>query len=274
MRRRCLALVALSFGTGLSSCCFLQRVESSILPIARMTEPLAVFRVDGLRRDQKLVALTIDDAPSERTGEILDLLATKQATATFFIHGDRIQNRHNRVNIRRMLREGHEVASHMPESFPTYKLSPPVFERQFRRNHEILLSVGARPVRFRPSHGASNRNMRDFMHNAGGKELGYRPHFYLASNFCWDVDWYGIKPERYGRYAAACAKPGRITVFHDNKDVPGWNGVLIDQTARTLKGLPIYLDSLQAKGFSARSLADLEALAFTHPTAIQKASHF
>jgi hypothetical protein len=152
------------------------------------------------------------------------------------------------------------VANHMPESYPTAKLPHSVFRRQFVRNHEILTSLGASPARFRPSHGFGNKAMREFMSSEEVRNMGYRPQFYLASNFCWDVDWYGIHPERYGYFTAASARPGRITVFHDNQDVRDWKGNVIDQTARSLKGLPVYLDSLQAQGYSARSLAEAEKL--------------
>ena len=248
----------------LVSCCGLMQKASDgvVRPVFQVVETKAVFRVHGLSDDRKIVALTIDDAPSPETGKILDLLAERKATATFFIHGDRIRTAADRENIRRMLREGHEVGNHMPEAFPTYKLPPPVFRRQFARNHEILTALGAKPVRFRPSHGFGNKDMRRFIvHEA--PEQGYRPHFYLASNYCWDIGKHGISPACYGRFTAASAVPGRITVFHDNQDLPDGKGGFINQSQRTLQGLPVYLDSLQAQGFSARSLAEVESLAST-----------
>lgn len=259
-----IALATLGAAVTLPSCGLIQKMEAGLLPLARISQPDSILKIKDLRDADKLVALTIDDSPSPETGKILDLLAEHNATATFFVHGDRIRTAADREHIRRMLREGHEVANHMPESYPSAKLPPSVFERQFRRNHEILVSLGAKPVRFRPSHGLGNKSMRVFMTEVAAKDLGYRPYFYLASNFCWDVDWYGIKPECYGRYTAASATPGRITVFHDNQDVPDLKGETIDQTDRTLRGLPVYLNSLHAQGFSARSLAEVEAIS-THP---------
>lgn len=247
---------------GLTSCCtILQKTTDGIVRplVAQPVEPFGVFRVVGLPPDQKVVALTIDDAPSPRTHELLNFLAERKATATFFVHGDRITPA-NRHLIRRMLAEGHEVANHMPESVTSAKLPPSVFERQFLRNHEILVALGAKPVRFRPSQGFGNKTMAAFMKSDPVRKLGYHPKFYLASNFCWDIGKHGLKPACYGRYTATSAVPGRITVFHDNQDVPDGKGGVIDQTARTLQGLPIYLDTLQAQGFSARSLAEVEEL--------------
>ena len=43
--------------------------------------------------DRKVVALTIDDGPAERTGAILDALAENGARATFFLIGSRVEKR-------------------------------------------------------------------------------------------------------------------------------------------------------------------------------------
>lgn len=235
--------------------------NSLLLPIAESVQTPSVFRVKGLNDDQKVVALTIDDSPSARTDKILNLLQEYHATATFFVHGDRIQTSSDRRLIHRMLHEGHEVANHMPEAYPSANLPPSVFRRQFLRNHRILASLGAKPVRFRPSHGFANETMREFIQcENGAKKLGYRPHFYLASNFCWDV--YGMKPESYATFVTSALQPGRITVFHDNQDVPErLTGIEIDQTQRTLDGLPIYLHRHKSQGFAVRSLAQVEASA-------------
>ena len=243
-----------------SACCVSHGVtDVFVRPVAQAIQPQAVFRIQGLQPDQKVVALTIDDAPSKRTGEILDMLRAYQATATFFVHGDRIETAADAAIIRRMLREGHEIAHHMPESVPSYSLPPSVFRRQFLRNDRILRKCGASPRRFRPSHGASKPFMRDFM-NTEGAALGYLPKFYLASLYTWDI--HIAAPDWYAHDASACAKPGRITVFHDNQDVPDRKtGEPIDQTARTLKALPTYFEALLAQGFTAKSLAEVEALA-------------
>ena len=53
-------------------------------PELQALQPQAILRIEGLRPDQKLVALTIDDAPSAETGRILNMLGDHDATATFF----------------------------------------------------------------------------------------------------------------------------------------------------------------------------------------------
>lgn len=64
------------------------------------------------------IALTFDDGPSENTSELLDILKEANATATFFITG--INNAKGEIDlhrrwilvVERMIREGHQIASH------------------------------------------------------------------------------------------------------------------------------------------------------------------
>src|SRR5215212_4346880 len=80
---------------------------------------------------EKLVALTIDDGPAATTDSILDVLASHGAHATFFLIGSRVEG--NEHLVRRMLREGHEVANHMLLDIPSAKLTPDAFRRHFLR---------------------------------------------------------------------------------------------------------------------------------------------
>lgn len=224
-------------------------------PMLHAIQPHAILRVDGLRADQKLIALTIDDGPSMETNRILDMLRDHDATATFFVHGARACGDDGKRVLLRILEEGHEVGNHMPESIPSVQLKPAEFAAEFERNHRILLDHGARAVRFRPSHGFYNRSMAHFMRTRG-IELGYRPEFYLGLNFPWDV--FFEMPECYARHNARAAVPGRIVVFHDNQDRRDRRGVIINQSRRTLGALPVFFEELEKQGFKARSLEQVE----------------
>lgn len=226
-----------------------------VRPALQALQPQAILAINGLRPDQRLVAMTIDDSPSPETHGILDMLRDHEASATFFIHGSRCRGRDERRVLQRMLDEGHEIANHMPESIPSLRLKPPEFAAEFERNHRILLDHGATPVRFRPSHGFYNRRMAEFMRTKG-MELGYRPEFYLGIQLPWDV-FFEI-PTSYALHNARDAVPGRIIVFHDNQDRRDRRGEVINQSRRTLAALPVLFGELEKQGFQARSLAHLE----------------
>ncbi|KAL5002067.1 hypothetical protein BDV10DRAFT_130114 [Aspergillus recurvatus] len=70
---------------------------------------------------QPIVALTIDDAPSEFTPEILRLLRENDARATFFLIGDHIPGREGLM--RDAVNEGHELANHAMHDEPSKDLS-------------------------------------------------------------------------------------------------------------------------------------------------------
>ena len=67
---------------------------------------------------ERTIALTYDDGPNEHTSALLDLLADYNAKATFFICGN--SNGKGAIDttekwfdlIKRMIAEGHQVASH------------------------------------------------------------------------------------------------------------------------------------------------------------------
>ena len=60
------------------------------------------------------IVLTFDDGPRPgSTDEVLDVLREHRATATFFVLGNRAAG--NPELIRRIVREGHELALHGPD---------------------------------------------------------------------------------------------------------------------------------------------------------------
>lgn len=59
---------------------------------------------------EKTMYLTFDDGPSDRTDEILDLLAKKQVKATFFVIGNTDEAAKDRM--RRIVAEGHTLGMH------------------------------------------------------------------------------------------------------------------------------------------------------------------
>jgi len=58
----------------------------------------------------KVVALTIDDGPSEHTAEIMQILKANNATATFFIIGSQVEGYEE--TLQDLLRDGNELGNH------------------------------------------------------------------------------------------------------------------------------------------------------------------
>jgi peptidoglycan/xylan/chitin deacetylase (PgdA/CDA1 family) len=133
-------------------------------PDALLGYHLFVPRAQGLVRMQRRFAttrrevwLTIDDGPDpEDTPRILELLATHDARATFFVIGEHAA-RHPEL-IRAIVTAGHEVAHHT-HTHPHgtfWCASPRRVKRELDAALETLRAAGVRPTRFRPPAGIKN----------------------------------------------------------------------------------------------------------------------
>jgi len=202
--------------------------------------------VDGLERvspevvfsasvDRKVVALTIDDGPSDQTGEILQALEESGARATFFLIGSRMKRRPDVVW--RIVDAGHEIGNHTMEETASILLDPDEFAHQLRET-DSLLSGYADPRWFRPGSGWYDRSMLDEARGAG-----YR--IVLAS--MWPIDSYLPWTPIVAEYVRRQARPGAILVVHDG---PG-------RGARTAATLRRVLPELRRQGYEVTTVGDL-----------------
>lgn len=225
----------------------MQAIYGQLLGMVERLHPQALFQVRGTSGRQ--VALTIDDGPSSRTGEILDLLQRFEARATFFLHTDPVEALSGAETLlRRMEAEGHEVGNHMPDPRVSLSLSATEFEREFERAHGVLERVGASPKFFRAAGGLYHpERMAPVL-----RRLGYYERFILASYLPWDTHL--PFPQQYARHLAAGAFPGAIFVLHDGDQRVGNN-----RLERTMIALRVLLAQLQKGGFAAVPLGHLIA---------------
>ena len=92
-------------------------IDTSTDPRPLIGEVTYTKRIEHCLRERTF-AMTFDDGPGEHTSALLDLLATYDAKATFFIvsnndgKGEIDTNKTWFDLIRRMVAEGHQVASH------------------------------------------------------------------------------------------------------------------------------------------------------------------
>lgn len=114
-----------------------------------------VFRsVTGVRTAEPVVVLTLDDGPDpEWTPKVLDLLASRQATATFFVLLSRTR-RHPEL-LQRIVAEGHEIAFHGADHRRLTGMALPEARRMLRDGRrELETQAGVRIRWYRPPYGA------------------------------------------------------------------------------------------------------------------------
>lgn len=195
-------------------------------------EPEVLWAVDT---DRKVVALTIDDGPSERTGEILDLLEAHDARATFFLIGERVAERPSAVD--RIVEAGHEIGNHTMVEEPSIRMSEDRFEESLARADALLERWGD-PRWFRPGSGWFDGEM---LETAG--ERGYRTA--LASMLPLDgwIPW----PSLVTGYVLGSARPGAVLVLHDGPE----------HAATTIEVLRRALPELSRRGYTVTTASGL-----------------
>ncbi|HEY7257640.1 MAG TPA: flippase-like domain-containing protein [Gaiellales bacterium] len=191
-----------------------------------------------------MVALTFDDGPSpEWTPGVLDALRDAGARATFFALGRQVRA-HPEI-ARRIVEEGHELASHGDDHSLLVFAGPRAIVQQFRAaDHALADAVDGRASKlFRAPHGFRN----PFVSAVAGQE-GYRV-----------VGWHGsvFDTARPGVEAivARCRdvlRPGAILLLHDG-DGSGQGG----DRGQTVEAVPHILASAREQGLEPVTVSQL-----------------
>jgi peptidoglycan/xylan/chitin deacetylase (PgdA/CDA1 family) len=215
-------------------------ISAAAAPLIRTFGPLlapeALFFVPTT---QRAVALTIDDGPSpETTAAVLDVLRAHDARATFFLLGAQVEG--NGYLVERMLRDGHEIASHGLEERPSFMLSDERFSRDLAITHERLSGLGTVHW-FRPGSGLYRERAR-----VAANRYGY--HLALGDILPYDT----LLPSSRVQlaYIEAWLRPGSIIILHDARD----------RGRRLVGTLDALIPRLRAKGYELMTLSDLARL--------------
>ncbi|HEX4599759.1 MAG TPA: glycosyltransferase [Gemmatimonadales bacterium] len=213
--------------------------------VLRIPSPYVIERYG---RKQHAVALTFDDGPDATwTPMILDTLASRDATATFFIIGENAEL-HPEL-LRRMLREGHEIGNHT-FTHPNLALVGPSLTRFELSATERLIEaiVNRRTALFRPPYfgDAEPTTPDELAPIAVAQDLGY-----VTVGLRDDPgDWLQPGVASIIRESLAQLDRGNIILLHDG----GGN------RAQTVAALGPLIDSLRARGERVATVTELAGL--------------
>lgn len=177
--------------------------------------------------EEKIIALTIDDAPSEFTAEILDVLQANDAKATFFVIGAQVGGREE--VLKEVVRRGNELGNHAMHDEPSRSLSPAVLEAEIRRVEGYInatfddLGMAHPPRYFRPGSGFFSSSMREQV-----GRLGYR----LVLGSVYPHDPQIGYPMVNARHVLSMVRPGGIVICHDRR---GWTAPMLRRVLPELK---------------------------------------
>ncbi|KAI0136423.1 chitooligosaccharide deacetylase [Xylariales sp. AK1849] len=175
----------------------------------------------------KVLALTIDDAPSEYTEQILGVLKAYDATATFFVIGGQVSGREE--ILADIVRSGNELGNHAMHDEPSRALSDEELTAQIdtvRDKIRAAYATAEKPVPpqyFRPGSGFFSDRMRRLVN-----KLGYR--MVLGSIYPHDpqikYSWLNAK------HILSMMHPGGIIICHDRR---GWTVPMLRKVLKEAK---------------------------------------
>lgn len=178
----------------------------------------------GSRAEPK-IALTFDDGPSERTLAILELLRHNGVKATFFLTGQRAEQRPELVD--KLRQDGHQLEAHGFWHRPAIGMAPWTEWAHIARSPGRL---------YRPPWGSHSLFTRPF-----AALLGRR----IA---LWDTesrDWLEESPAEIAARLVFYTKPGSVLLLHDGPE-------------RTLKVLEHLLPRLKELGYQPVRIDELK----------------
>jgi peptidoglycan/xylan/chitin deacetylase (PgdA/CDA1 family) len=198
------------------------RLDESIV-VAQRKQSQSQFRsVDC--KVSRCIALTFDDGPhATLTPRLLDMLEKRNAVATFYVLGSRVQGQGKILE--RALSRGSEIGNHTWDHPNLTKLSPQEINQQINNtNNAIFNATGTYPYTMRPTYGAVNQKVL----NSVGMP---------AVNWSIDTeDWKIKNSQKVAQHAISHARPGAIILMHD-----------IHPT--TIDAVPEILDTLIDQGY-------------------------
>jgi endopolyphosphatase len=213
-----------------------------------------LFRL-WLPPSKPLVALTIDDAPSEHTRPILAALAAGGAHATFFVIGSQVEGREEML--REIVRAGHELGNHGMRDEPARDLSEAELRSQIGAVQEMIerayeaegrevpwkangATIGdgggwGKGKYYRPGSGFFSHRIRSLM-----RGMGYR--LVLGSIYPHDaqIGWAWAN----AKHVLSMLSPGGIIVCHDRRS---WTEPMLRRV----------LPEMKRRGYKAVTLSEL-----------------
>ena len=252
--RRSLLLGGLAGAAGVLGGFALSDLRASAVAHARPTVTQAERRAaqpDGLFRiptDEPMVALTFDDGPDPLyTPAVLDLLASRGMSATFFLVG--VNAAAEPELVRQILDRGHGIGNHTYDHRNLELLTGAEVRVEIEKAHAALIAAGSpAPVLFRPPKGYTD------------ERVGVLANAYAYRTVFWDVcveHFVDHQPAPDGvKQMLRRIRHGSIILAHDSGRIVG-SGHRPLSRARTIEALPLLLDRLTERGVRVVDVATL-----------------
>jgi peptidoglycan/xylan/chitin deacetylase (PgdA/CDA1 family) len=206
----------------------------SLVPVGCMVKGAA--QVSSGPRGSKKIAVTFDDGPAPDTTQFLNKLKSLKIKATFFMIGQQVPG--NGALLKRMTREGHELANHSWNHANLGAGGAAAHDQIVSTNRAIKRASGFQPCLMRPPEGATSANLVSTIRSLG------------MTSVLWDVDpqdWRYPGTGSIVQTIRSQSHGGSIIVEHDGGGPRG----------QTLAALPQYVATLKARGYKFVTVSEL-----------------
>lgn len=196
----------------------------------------------------KCIALTFDGGPGKDTPALLDLLKREEVPATFFLLGKKHIEKYPET-VRRIAKEGHEVANHTWNHPRLTEIEPDEIREELTRTQkELARLTGSEPTLMRPPQGRTDDTVSEI-----SKELG-------LSQVLWSTT------------AKDYATNDSELITERTLDQAGRDGVILlhDIYKGTVPAVPGIIDALKKDGYTFVTVPQLMAPAEPVPGAIYR----
>ena len=119
----------------------------------------------------KVIALTLDDGPSQYTPQILEILAQYKVIATFCMIGRQVAS--NASIVREVAAAGHHITNHTWDHADQSKLGLSAVTSELTRTSEALANVGIKPTMYRAPYGSWSPTVFEAAAAAGLRPLDW-----------------------------------------------------------------------------------------------------
>jgi peptidoglycan-N-acetylglucosamine deacetylase len=189
--------------------------------------------------NQKMIALTFDDGPTENVNQILPLLDKYKAKATFFLIGNEIEK--SPLEAKKIAEAGHQIGNHTYSHNRMIFKSPSFYKEEIEKTDQFIQNAGFRgEIDFRPPNG---------------KKLIGLP-YYLNKHDRDTITW-NIEPDSFYtnasdkvNYVKDTIKPGSIILLHP----------MYDETGKELQAIEGILQALSSEGYRFVTVNELQEL--------------
>ncbi len=215
-----------------------------VKPVTEMYDMRLVMGVEMpifyVKTEKKALALTFDISWGDKTPDkVLDVLGEFNQKATFFLSGP--WSNHYKTVVDRILKDGHEIASHGQEHVNLSKESKESIKKNLQSAHDILVNLtDTTPKYFRPPNGDY-----DDLVVLTARELGYETVIWAVDSLDWKNPGASYIVERVSKLTF----PGAILLFHAS-----------DSAKQTHEALPMVIENLKTAGYELMPLGGLMSL--------------